>query len=348
MRWLPLLLLAACSQEPEYEPPSYDIAAQGPWYACPDLSTTTDVLERVPVFTAEPSFFGNLDSDPDDALNRREIEATVELPAGEYAQVGLWLQLDCPDSGLCDHWDRSASLQVRPADDEDGWIELDRYITAYRLPTCHFIDLTPLANTLQGPMVFRNWIDTWVGPGHAEGEGWNVTAELVYWPGEDAGAATVRSVYGGRQSLTVGESTPSVDEQTTPVLLDVPADATRVEAHLITTGHSFGNTDNCAEFCEMDHHLLVDGEVFVSNPWRDDCRDNPVRDQFGTWRHPRNGWCPGATAVGEVFDLSDVVEPGTSVELDLDVVLAGGEPYVNEDPVDLLPYTMYSVKVYAW
>lgn len=337
---------------PDYpEVEEYDFADAAPWFTCPDAGDFPAETEQVTIFDAEYSFFGNLPDDPEGTPNRRDIESVANLPTGDWKQVGLWFELECPDTGLCDHWDRAGSLQVSTDPDADApeWVEVSRFITPYRMGMCQFIDVTPLANLLQGRMRFRNWIDTWVGPGHAQGEGWNVTAKLVYWPGPPAGA-NVDSLWGGRRQVTVGEVEPdaNVASQTEEIAISVSGEATRVEAHVIATGHSFGNSGNCAEFCEMEHRLLVDGTAYGTNPWRADCAENPVADQAGTWEYPRNGWCPGATSVGHIIDITDSITPGEPQMIDFDVLLANGFEYDNVSPVDLLPYTIYSVKLYSY
>ncbi len=364
MRTLPLLalLLAACpavtpggadddDDTPDYpDVEEYDFAAAAPWFACPEADSLPEEVQVATVFDAEDAFFGNLADDPDGTPNRRDIDAVANLPTADWKQVGLWFELECPESGLCDHWDRAGSLQIAldPDADEPEWVELSRYVTPYRRGMCQFIDVTPMANLLQGRVRFRNWIDTWVGPGHAQGEGWRVTAKLAYWPGPPAGAR-VSNVW-GRRSITVGEveADANVDYQITPLQFSIAGNATRVEAHLITTGHSFGNSGNCAEFCSMTHRITLDGQDFDTNPWRDDCDQNPVSPQSGTWEYPRNGWCPGATSVGHVVDITDAVTPGEPQELDFDILLANGLEYDNGSPVDLLPYTFVSLKLYTY
>ncbi len=359
---LPLLVLLGCppatsggddddDATPDYpDVQEYDFDAAAPWFPCPDRDAMPEEVQWTTILDSEDSFFGNLPDDIEGAPNRRDIEAVANLPTGDWKQVGLWLQLDCPDSGLCDHWDRAASLQVSldPDADVPEWVEVSRYITPYRMGMCQFIDVTPMANLLQGRMRFRNWIDTWVNPGHAQGEGWKVTAELAYWPGPPAGAR-VNNIW-GRRSITVGEveDDTNVDSQITPVQLSFSADAERVEAHLITTGHSFGNSGNCAKFCEMQHIVSIDGQDFGANPWRPDCDQNPVSPQSGTWEYARNGWCPGATSVGHILDITDAVTAGEPQELDFDILLANGFEYDNVSPVDLLPYTFVSLKLYTY
>ena len=320
-----------------------DYEPDPPWFPCPTAEPPEEAT-RVVVFDQEPQYFN-----PED---RRTVEATATLPAaGGFERVLLLVRLECPESGLCDHWDRAGSLHLveSPGTEEEVRTELARFVTPYRVEMCQMIDVTPLAARLAGERTFTSFIDTWVGPGHEQGEGWRTTVELLYLPGEPEETSSVIDVWPMR-NITVGETDTdsTVDAQIDPVLVEIPATATRVEAHLTTTGHSFGNTGNCAEFCQMRQDLYVNGERHSVNPWRDDCEHNWVSPQYGTWEYDRNGWCPGAIAVGHALDITEDVVLGAENEIDFDIRLANGEEYVNLAPVDLLPYELVSLKLYVY
>jgi hypothetical protein len=228
-----------------------------------------------------------------------------------------------------------------------------------------------MASLLKGRQTLRSFIDTWVGPGHASGDGWRVTTQFVFYPGEKAVADQVINIW-GKSNVTVGQVDPAscsdaqytdqtnceaasetwspsntIADQVSEVSFNIPENASKVEAHLITTGHSFGNTSNCAEFCAMQHDLMINQEIFSTNPWRDDCDENPVSDQFGTWEYDRNGWCPGGVAVGDIIDITNAVQPGDNT-VNFDILMSTGYPYSNISPGDYLPYTIYSLKLYVY
>lgn len=318
--------------------PLHDFEAAAPWFPCPD--DFEDGTDEVRVFDRQDQYFGD--------QNLREIRSEVELPTGDFAQIGLWLELRCP-GGDCDDWDRAGSIQmaIDPDDEAAGWRELARFVTPYDRGMCQYIDVTPLASVLEGPQLFTSWIDTWVGPGHAQGDGRVTSVSLVYTPGEPADSSVI-DIW-GRRSITVGEIEPdaNVQSQIDPVTLAIPADARRVRAHLVTTGHSFGNTANCAEFCGMRNDVIVNGDVHSWDAWRDDCDQNPVSPQSGTWEFPRNGWCPGAVAVGKVLNVLESVTPGEDAVIDFDILRSNGSEYDNTTPVDLLPHEYVSLKLYV-
>lgn len=323
----------------------YSFDAATPWYPCPQgpfpgEAVTFTALDRI------WHYFG-----PED---RRTINQEVDFPqGGPWSQVGLYLRVECPESGKCDIWDRLATLQMvlNPADPQEQWkfLELTRYVTAYKIPMCEYIDVTPLASLLQGHQVLQSFIDTWVGPGNSSGEGWRVTVQFIFYPGPNRAADEVVNLYSFR-NITVGQVDPehNVDSQTPPLAVDIPADAWKVEAHLITTGHSFNNTGNCAEFCSMRQDLYVNGIRNSVNPWRGDCERNPVSPQPGTWKYDRNGWCPGSIVVGETLDITDQLVRGAQNTLDFDIRLANGSEYNNTNPDPWLPFEAVTLRLYIY
>jgi len=341
---LPALLLLGCPTSDDDDTPSYpdvevyDFEDAEPWFECPDEDDFPDEVTIATVYDAVTQDFG----DP----NTRDVEATVELPTGDWKQIGLWFELECPEgAGGCDDWDRAGSLQVAldasAAPEQRQWAELARHITPYNRGMCQYIDVTQMASLLQGDSLFTSHIDTWVSPG------WLVTAKLVYTPGEPADTEVI-NIWGHR-SITVGNTDPAanVDSQIDPVTVSIPADARRVRAHLVTTGHGFGHSGNCAEFCGMQHDVIVNGDVHSWSGWRDDCDQNPVSPQDGTWQYGRNGWCPGAIAVGKVMNILESVTPGEDAEIDFNILLGNGSEYNNAQPGDGSPFTRVSLKLYV-
>lgn len=67
-----------------------------------------------------------------------------------------------------------------------------------------------------------------------------------------------------------------------------------------TTGHRFGEPSNCAEFCQRLHNVSVNGQKRFEWLLWNECGNNPVYPQGGTWQLDRAGWCPGAPV--DVFD----------------------------------------------
>jgi hypothetical protein len=306
----------------------YPFDAQAPWYECP-TGSFPPAATVVTAFDQEYHYYGS--------VNKRSITKTVTFPAaGPWSQIGLYLDLECPASTLCDHWDRTGSVQLvlNPEDDPVDWeyLELIRFITPYRVEMCQYVDVTRLAPLLVGEQTLVSWIDTWVGPGHSSGEGWRLTVKFVFYPGPQGGPDEVINIW-GRRSITVGYLDPArnVDSQIDPVTVSISPHAAKVEARVIATGHSFGHSLNCAEFCQLRQDVYVNGTMFSVNQWRNDCEHNPVSPQFGTWEYDRNGWCPGAIQVGDIIDITSDIIIGDSNIIDYDIRRPSGAEYENVD-----------------
>ena len=76
--------------------------------------------------------------------------------------------------------------------------------------------------------------------------------------------------------------------------LILDAQASQFNLKMAPSGHGFVNSLNCAEFCERDYYVYVDGQLQAQQAmWRDDCGLNGLWPQAGTWLYDRANWCPG-------------------------------------------------------
>ncbi|MEM7657603.1 MAG: LamG-like jellyroll fold domain-containing protein [Bacteroidota bacterium] len=100
------------------------------------------------------------------------------------------------------------------------------------------------------------------------------------------------------------------------------------------SGHGFGGPSNCAEFCPRHHSILLnDTEAFNWEVW-DECSDNFVYPQGGTWIYDRAGWCPGGIVTTQDLGLKGLVQAGDTVNID----------YAIEDPAPQAPEGNYVVE----
>jgi len=83
-----------------------------------------------------------------------------------------------------------------------------------------------------------------------------------------------------------------------------------------TTGHLFSNPTNCAEFCEKTHTFLVEEQPIASWEIIQECAENPLYPQGGTWIYDRAGWCPGMDVTEHDFEITQYVNSNDSVLLD--------------------------------
>jgi Peptide-N-glycosidase F, C terminal/Peptide-N-glycosidase F, N terminal len=256
--------------------------------------------------------------------NHRTIDAQVSFPpAGpDYDQITLHLALGCPDDN-CDYWDRLGWLSVvqDAGTDQERQIEVLRFVTPYRVGAAWDVDVTDLRPLLAGDVTLRIFIDTWVGPGSGNGDGWLVDASLAFHGGIPAHEPiAVVPVWGPDQHAIGDPAAPPA----TSVTVDVPVAAGSARLRSFVTGHGQGNADNCAEFCSLDNKLTVDDDTRDKLIWRTDCATTAVPGQAGTYQYSRAGWCPGAVVAPWTEDFATSLAAGAAVTVGYDLV-----PYEN-------------------
>ncbi|MGB1384724.1 MAG: LamG-like jellyroll fold domain-containing protein [Flavobacteriales bacterium] len=92
------------------------------------------------------------------------------------------------------------------------------------------------------------------------------------------------------------------------------------------SGHDFGQGNNCAEFCYNTHSVNVNGEEEWSWEIMQECADNPLYPQGGTWIYDRAGWCPGAPVKTQDFELTPLVAGQDSFTVEYDITY---DPFGN-------------------
>ena len=156
------------------------------------------------------------------------------------------------------------------------------------------------------------FIDTWVGPGHAQGTAGCSRRTLSSWEG-------------CRPPYQIG----SIRSGTRPTARDIPTTRSpirscprrcrsRAQSHpalrSFITGHGFGSADNCAEFCPLDHTFTINGTPYTRTVWRENCLSTGVPEQQGTWKYPRAGWCPGTDAYPILEDITADAQASDTLE----------------------------------
>lgn len=80
-----------------------------------------------------------------------------------------------------------------------------------------------------------------------------------------------------------------------------------------TSGHLFDNPTNCAEFCSKLHSLDVNGQTVSEWQILQECSDNPLYPQGGTWIYDRAGWCPGMKVMEQDIEISSYITTDTVI-----------------------------------
>ncbi len=247
----------------------------------------------------------------------REIEGHADFPAnGPWQKVTMHLTLTCPSSG-CDPWDRIGAIGLM---DGNTALEIARFATPYGVGGSWDYDVTDLQPLLTGARTMRAFIDTWVASAYL------VTVRFDFKAGTPA-RRPVKVIPMGwknrdrldRDRVVYGDPNRSIPSQLAPKTITLPASGfSKAEMFVITTGHGQGNADNCAEFCSREHRVILDGTAHGHAIWRNDCAQNPINNQHGTWQYDRAGWCPGSNVRPWIQDLGTLT-PGSTHTFGYDV-----------------------------
>ena len=252
------------------------------------------------------------------------IEKIVEFPAldqlNNYSGMSIELLRGCPDANGnysdqgCDDYDRKARMFIC---DEDGsnCHEAARWITPFDRQPHHLTDISPFISMLKpgGNKLIKFQESGWPNS--------LLTMNFRFYHGENL-LDTPQSF----QPMWVGTIpfNPEFDDNTPPMVFEVPENATKVEFVSYITGHGWGSngTFNCAEFCNSKHMFSVNGGVYEFENDHPEANDNThcmeletiiegvVPNQWGTWGYGRAGWCPGQDVHPVVTDITDYVSIG--------------------------------------
>jgi hypothetical protein len=142
----------------------------------------------------------------------------------------------------------------------------------------------------------------------------------------------------------------SDDTRLAATTLDLHPDATQWMMRSRLTGHgdatSNPNVQGCCEFKDNTHTVLANASQVDSwHIWRtDDCADNPVYPQGGTWVYAREGWCPGDVVRDRETELTPYVQ-GNQLTVDYGITpvpgnnpgMGGGNYVVSMELVEYGP-----------
>jgi hypothetical protein len=220
-------------------------------------------------------------------------------------------------------------------------IEIGRFITPYGKwfregrEFDWVYDVTDYASLLHDSVEIRTFYDGW-----SQGSIYTLDFDLVEGtPSRDV--FRVDNLYAG--GFPYGDPNNSIENYLTPKTITVDPRSTNTTLKITTTGHGFGGTDNAAEFSDKTHTVTVDGTPrFVQRLWREDCGQNPVYPQAGTWYYQRGGWCPGDMVHPFFYDLTPFVTPGDTAVVDYDM-----QPYTNADLSHPATYFVHAQVLYA-
>ena len=253
---------------------------------------------RVNLFDAVQHNFGG-------AGQTQSEKVTLPKDLSRFSQILMHISVDCPATG-CDPWDQTGKVVANTA---NGSFEIGRYITPYGIACGPWtIDVTDFKGVLGGAVNYDSFIQVF---GQS---GWLVTIDLEMIEG-DASFNKVSPIW---QTDYHVYGDPGIEDDMAPVSVTVDDNTESSHVRLHITGHGQGNTNNAAEFFQVNHTFTVDGSAEeVHTLWKDDCSANTCSDQAGNWLFARAGWCPGQEVTPKMFNTS--LTAGATVELDYEL-----------------------------
>lgn len=273
------------------------------------------------------------EDDPTTYTNFRQIYVYDDLidfpePGGRYEKVLIYYTLKCDartkaDALACGEWDYSTWIRVWE-DSVNHW-EIGRFITPYGIRldlgpegTTWILDVTDYAPILNGTKR--------VTAGNSQEL---LDMKIVFikgTPPRDPLSVTRLWSPGSHSYQRIVD-----DELLEPIEVTLNPEASMYRINTRPQGGNFNGgpgTDNCAEFCDREHWLTIDGtERFRWNVWNE-CANNPVYPQGGTWVFDRAGWCPGDFVTTQQHELTPFVTPGDKITVD----------YGIQNPPQFTPY----------
>jgi hypothetical protein len=192
-------------------------------------------------------------------------------------------------------------------------IELARLITPYLgsyYPYTYSFDITDFTPLLQDSteiaLDFGGWQDGFLG-----------TLDFIFIEGTPPRKAKrVIGVYHG--SYNYGVAANPINDQLDLFSFTLNSDEVASQLNFTPTGHGFGGNENCAEFCRKEYQVKINGtQQYAKEIWREDCGENPLYPQGGTWIYDRSNWCPGLPGDRHTHELTPHVTTGSNtLEID--------------------------------
>ncbi len=266
------------------------------------ITLSTQAGNIIRLFDAEVHNFG---------ADGQSQSSSVVLPGNLYTYSQLLLHIDvaCP-SGGCDPWDQTGKVV---ATTDEGSFEIARYITPYGIACGPWtVDVTDFKNVLAGPVTFESFIQVWGS------SGWATTIDLELVEGADPTPFTKVNPLWQTDYWVYGD--PGINDDLAPVEINVASITESSHIRMTISGHGQGNTNNAAEFYNVNHQFQLNGSMLNNhNLWKDDCAANSCADQAGNWLFPRAGWCPGQQVEPYIVNTTGDIAAGSTVYLDYDL-----------------------------
>jgi hypothetical protein len=197
-------------------------------------------------------------------------------------------------------------------------VEIGRLITPYggnytsSWSRTYMMDVTDYWPILQDSVEVRVFYDGW-------SDGFTVTLDFEMIEGTPPRKAyKVQNMWNG--GFPYGNTSDPIENYLMAKNITIDPAAAGVRLRILQTGHGFGGNQNCAEFCPKNNYIKVNTtQAFTNLVWRDNCGENSLFPQPGTWLYDRANWCPGDAVWPYVHELTPLVTAGQTYSIDMDM-----------------------------
>lgn len=274
-------------------------------------------------------------------------DAVMTLPdaatMANFDSMEVEVLMECPDKdsyeyGNCGAWDYISNFWLM---EEDGTaLEMARFITSYHRESHWVVDASHALAWLKdgGSKNIRfSWAPSW----NTQPTGVTLKVRL-FNQGKGVAPQEIVPLFTGGDLNTAYNTRDAID-------VPIPADAKKVEVVAIVTGHGM-DTNNCAEFCDHEHHFTVNGQTFdynLDDPGDNDkCAEMSVSGttplQWGTWWYGRGGWCPGREVAPFVADVTAQAPAGGTATISYAATRGSRDPIDGEGNISMTSWLVIS------
>jgi len=271
----------------------------------------------------ELSWYDNYDAAttfPDGSLSYRKILMEFEL--GKYQCEGYDPSNagEGPNqTGWCGDWDYD--VHVIACTPNGDTLELGELITPYansnfpRTPWSwkhsYWFDVTDFYSILKNDVTIRIFYSGYSG-------GFTGTVKFHFIEGTRArDVVGISKLWHG--GYAYGDASNPIDDNVTAVTETMPSNAASAAMRLIISGHGGDTPENCSEFCKKWYQFKINGSnIHQQDIWRDNCGNNFLYPQSGTWVYDRANWCPGDQVFPFIEKVPASVTPGQTYTVDMD------------------------------
>lgn len=227
------------------------------------------------------------------------------------------LKCDLTQSPNCGEWDYLTYAILK---DSIGKWELGRFITPYGYGLdlgqgwTWTYDVTDFAEKLRDSI-------------YLEAGNFQELLDLEFWFIEGRPARDIISIENVWQgNIKLNEFENKVEEKT----FSINANDKMIKLRTCLTGHGMQGSNNAwAEFSHNLHSIKVNGRTEWEWQIIQECADNPLYPQGGTWIYDRAGWCPGMEGKINEFDLTPYIK-NNSISLKYEIKGKEAGNYITE------------------